>query len=104
MSGLTLEHYLVFSTALFSIGVYGLLARRHLIAMLMSVELILNAAAVNFAAFHHFLHGGSAAGIVFPVFIIVVAAAEAAIVLAIIIVLFRHRGNLDIQNINTLRY
>ena len=74
-----------------------------LIAMLMSVELILNAAALNFVAFHHFLFEGDVGGAVFPVFIIAVAAAEAAIALAIIIALFRHKNQLDVQDADSLK-
>ena len=103
MSEPHLIHYLVFSAMLFCLGLYGLLTRRNLIAMLMSVELILNAAALNFVAFHHFAHGGGVAGAVFPIFIIAVAAAEAAIALAIILVLFRHLGNVDAEQADSLK-
>ena len=104
MNGPTLNHYLTLSAVLFAVGVYGLLTRRNLIAMLMSVEIILNSAALNFVAFHHFRWGGDAAGAVFPVFIIAVAAAEAAVVLAIIIVLYRHKQEVDIQATTSLKH
>jgi NADH-quinone oxidoreductase subunit K len=103
MTNLTLDHFLVLSALLFVVGVYGLLTRRNFIAMLMSVEILLNSAALNFVAFHHFRFGGDAAGAVFPIFIIAVAAAEAAVVLAIVIVLFRHRQHLDAGQADTLR-
>jgi NADH:ubiquinone oxidoreductase subunit K len=103
MEGPSLQHYLVFSALLLCVGLYGLLTRRNLIAMLMSVELILNAAAMNFVAFHHHQLGGDPAGAIFALMVIAVAAAEAAIVLAIIIVLFRHRPELDVQAVNTLK-
>jgi NADH:ubiquinone oxidoreductase subunit K len=103
MIGPTLSQYLVFSALLFCLGLYGMLTRRSLIAMLMSVELILNAAALNFVAFHHFLFEGDVGGAVFPVFIIAVAAAEAAIALAIIIALFRHKNQLDVQDADSLK-
>jgi NADH:ubiquinone oxidoreductase subunit K len=103
MTGPTLQHFLALSALLFVVGVYGLLTRRNLIAMLMSVEILLNSAALNFVAFHHFRFGGDAAGAVFPVFIIAVAAAEAAVILAIIIVLFRHKQHLDVEQADTLR-
>jgi NADH:ubiquinone oxidoreductase subunit K len=96
-------HFLVFSALLFCVGIYGLLTRRNLIAMLMSVELVLNAAALNFVAFHRYLFHGSPAGVVFPLFIIAVAAAEVAITLAIIISLFRHRRALDVEDLDTLK-
>jgi NADH:ubiquinone oxidoreductase subunit K len=104
MSNPTLGHFLVFSALLFAVGVYGLLTRRNLIGLLMSVEIILNSAALNFIAFHHFRWGGDVGGAVFPVFIIAIAAAEAAVVLAIIIVLFRHKQHLDIQGSDTLKH
>lgn len=104
MSEPSLTHYLIFSTLLFSIGVYGLLTRRNLVAMLMAVELILNSAALNFVAFHHYRFGGEISGSIFPIFIIAIAAAEAAIVLAIIIALFRHKKELDVEHVDTLKH
>ncbi|MGC8742491.1 MAG: NADH-quinone oxidoreductase subunit NuoK [Verrucomicrobiia bacterium] len=100
----SLNQFLIFSAALFCIGIYGLLSRRNLIAMLMAVELILNSAALNFVAFHHYKFGGEVGGAVFPVFIIAIAAAEAAIVLAILISLFRHKKELDVEQIDTLKH
>lgn len=97
-----LEHYLVLAALLFSFGVFGLLTRRNLVAMLLCIELVLNAAALNFVAFHRFLFRGDPAGVVFPILIIAVAAAEAAVALAIVISLFRHRKNLDARAANTL--
>ena len=97
-----LEHYLVLAALLFSFGVFGLLTRRNLVAMLLCVELILHAAALNFVAFHRFLYQGDPAGVVFPILIIAVAAAEAAVALAIVIALFRHRRNLDVRAADTL--
>jgi len=97
-----LPHYLVLSALLFMFGVYGLLTRRNLVAMLLCVELILNAAALNFVTFHHFLFRGDPAGAVFPILIIAVAAAEAAVALAIIIAQFRHTRNLDARAADTL--
>lgn len=97
-----LEHYLVLAALLFSFGVFGLLTRRNLVAMLLCVELVLNAAALNFVAFHRFLYQGDPAGVVFPILIIAVAAAEAAVALAVIISLFRHRKNLDARAADTL--
>lgn len=104
MNGPGLGHYLTLSALLFCVGVYGLLTRRNLIAMLMSVEIILNSAALNFVAFHHFRFAGDVTGAVFPLFIIAVAAAEAAVVLAIVIVLFRHKKNLDIEAADSLKH
>jgi NADH:ubiquinone oxidoreductase subunit K len=97
-----LEHYLVLSALIFSFGVFGLLTRRNLVAMLLCVELVLNAAALNFVAFHRFLFRGDPGGVVFPILIIAVAAAEAAVALAVVISLFRHRKNLDARAADTL--
>ena len=99
-----LYHYLIFSAVLFCMGVYGLVTRRNLIAMLMSVELLLNAAALNFAAFHHFRFNGDVAGTAFPIFIVGVAAAEAAVVLAIVIALYRHKPDLDVEGADLLKH
>ncbi|HWR98498.1 MAG TPA: NADH-quinone oxidoreductase subunit NuoK [Candidatus Methanoperedens sp.] len=97
-----LEHYLVLAALLFSFGIFGLLTRRNLVAMLLCVELVLNAAALNFVAFHRFLYQGDPAGAIFPILIIAVAAAEAAVALAVVISLFRHRKNLDARAADTL--
>jgi NADH:ubiquinone oxidoreductase subunit K len=97
-----LEHYLILAALLFSLGLYGLLTRRNLVAMLLCVELLLNSAALNFVAFHRFLYRGDPAGAVFPILIIAVAAAEAAVALAVIIALFRHTRNLDARAADTL--
>ena len=97
-----LEHYLILAALLFSFGIFGLLTRRNLVAMLLCVELVLNAAALNFVAFHRFLFRGDPAGVVFPILIIAVAAAEAAVALAVVISLFRHRKNLDARAADTL--
>ena len=97
-----LLHYLVLAALLFAFGVYGLLTRRNLVAMLLCVELVLNAAALNFVAFHRFLFHGDPAGAVFPILIIAVAAAEAAVALAIVIAQFRHTHNLDARAADTL--
>jgi NADH:ubiquinone oxidoreductase subunit K len=97
-----LEHFLIFSAMLFCFGLYGLLTRRNLVAMLLCVELVLNAAALNFVAFHRFLFRGDPAGVVFPILIIAVAAAEAAVALAVVISLFRHRKNLDARAADSL--
>ena len=104
MSTLSLNHILIFTALLFSLGIYGLLTRRNLIAMLMAVELVLNAAALNFVAIHYFRGSGDPAGPVFALVIITVAAAEAAMVLSIVIALFRHRRHLDVQESDLLKH
>jgi NADH:ubiquinone oxidoreductase subunit K len=90
--------------ALFCIGVFGLLTRRHIISMFLSIELIINAALINFVAFAQFgIHSIDAeAGHVFPLFIIALTSAEMAIGLAIIVALHRRTRTLDIESLKDL--
>ena len=97
-----LTHYLVVSAALFSIGLFTVSTRTSAVAILMGVELILNAASLNFVAFSHFVEGG-VNGQVFSVFINVLAAAEAAIALAIVLAIFRHFRTINAEDTTTLR-
>ena len=97
-----LNHFLVLSAILFGIGLLTVSTRRNAVAVLMGVELILNAAALNFVAFAHYIEG-SVGGMVFAVFIIVMAAAEAAIALAIVLAIFRHFHSIDAAATSTLR-
>jgi len=94
--------YLAVSVLLFSLGIIAVLSRRNMIAVLMGIELILNAAALNFVAFSRFITG-SLDGHIFALFIIVIAAAEAAVVLAIILRLYQIRGSIDIDQAADLR-
>jgi len=87
---MTLAHALTLSAILFSIGLFGLLSRRNVLGMLMSIELLFNAAALNFAAFDYFQFPGQVAGQGFVLFIIAVAAAEAVVGLALVLKLYRH--------------
>ena len=91
-----LSHYLVLSAALFSLGILGLLTRRNAVVVLMSIELILNAATVNLVAFSRDA-AGNLGGQIFGVFVIVVAASVVAVALAIVLTLYRLRRtpNLD---------
>ena len=97
-----LEYYLILSAVVFAIGVVGVLARRNLIVVLMSIELMLNAVNLTFVAFSRFL--GSMEGQVAVFFVMTVAAAEAVIGLAIIISVFRHRQSLDPQEMQLLKW
>ena len=97
-----LNHYLILSAVVFAIGVLGVLLRRNLIVILMSIELMLNAVNLTFIAFSRFL--GSMAGQVIVFFVMAVAAAEAVIGLAIIISVFRHRQTLDPQEMQLLKW
>jgi NADH-quinone oxidoreductase subunit K len=98
----TLNHYLILSAMIFAIGVLGVLARRNLIVVLMSIELMLNAVNLTFIAFSRFL--ASMQGQVIVFFVMAVAAAEAVIGLAIIISVFRHRQSLDPQDMRLLKW
>jgi len=99
---MALEKFLVIGAALFCCGLYAILTRRNAVAVLMGVELILNAANVNFVAFSHYvsrLIGGQ----IFAVFVIVLAAAEAAVALAIFLRLFATTGSVEVDMADTLR-
>lgn len=98
-----LLHYLVVSAVLFGFGLFCVLTRRHTVAILLGVELILNAAALNFVAFEHFVAGGIA-GQVFTVFIITLAACEAAIALAIVLQVYRSHRTIIADEITDLKH
>jgi NADH-quinone oxidoreductase subunit K len=97
-----LNYYLILSAVVFAIGVIGVLVRRNLIVVLMSIELMLNAVNLTFIAFSRYL--GSIGGQVVVFFVMAVAAAEAVIGLAIIISVFRHRQTLDPQELQLLKW
>jgi NADH-quinone oxidoreductase subunit K len=96
-----IHHVVVFSLALFLLGVIGVLTRRNGIIVLMSIELMLNAANINFIAFSRIL--SDLAGQVFAVFVIVTAAGEVAVGLAIIISLFRNTESIQVDEITLLK-
>jgi len=104
MEQLPISHILVVSSALFFIGVYGFLARRNLITILMSIELILNSANINFIAFNKYLYPDKLDGVFFTMFIITIAAAEVSLGLAIIINLYRRFNKIDIEDTKTMKY
>jgi len=99
-----LEHYLILSTILFSIGLYGALAKRNAVVILMSIELMLNAVNIAMVAFSRFMVPVLLTGQVFAIFIIVVAAAEAAVGLAIIMAIYRSRETIDVTKINLMKW
>ena len=97
-----LTHYLILGAILFALSVAGIfLNRKNILILLMAIELMLLSVNMNFVAFSHFL--GDAAGQVFVFFILTVAAAEAAIGLAILVVLFRNRGTINVQDLDSLK-
>ena len=93
---------LFFSAVLFSTGVYGVLARRNAVLVLMSIELMLNAVNLNLVAFSQFWH--NVTGQVFALFVIAVAAAEVGIGLAIVILIFRNRETINVDEVNLLKW
>jgi NADH:ubiquinone oxidoreductase subunit K len=110
-----LPFVLFFSAALFAIGVYGVLARRNAVLVLMSIEVMLNAVNVNLVAFSQrwsettaqgvqILGSQALAGQVFALFVITVAAAEVGIGLAIVILIFRNRETINVDEVNLLRW
>lgn len=98
-----LIHYLTLSTALFCIGLLGLIISRNVIRVLMSIEIMLNAVNINFAAFANYSDINNLQGQVFAVFIMAVAAAEAALGLAILLALYRNKHTVDTEEINELK-
>src|SRR6478609_9128184 len=99
---ITPTHYMLLSAALFIIGVIGVMVRRNIIIIFMSIELILNAVNINLIAFSAELH--NAIGQVFAVFVIAVAAAEAAVGLGIILAFYRNKETINIDEMNLMRW
>ena len=98
---LSLTHYLLLAAALFTIGLLGVMTRRNLIALIISIELMLNAANINFLAFGQY--SGQASGSVMAIFVLALAAAEAAVGLAIGLYLYRRNGTIDVEQFHFLR-
>ena len=101
MYPITPYHYLVLSAALFTIGVLGVMLRRNIIIIFMSIELMLNAVNINLAAFSH--QWQNAIGQVFAIFVIAVAAAEAAVGLGIVLAFFRNKETLNVDEMRTMK-
>ena len=99
-----LEHYLVLSAIIFSIGLYGALAKRNAIIILISIELMLNAVNITMVAFSRYIVPLQLTGQVFAIFTMVVAAAEAAVGLAIIIAIYRNRETIDATKIDLMKW
>ena len=101
---LSILWYLVPSVLMFACGVYGFITRKSMIAMLISLELILNSSDLNFVIFNRYLFPGSMEGMVFTLFAIAIAAAETAVAIAIIINIYRKVGNTDINDVKQMKY
>ena len=99
-----LLHYMCLSAALFSIGIYGVLARRNVIAILMSIELMLNAVNINLVALARYGNSELLCGQVFALFVVAVAAAETAVGLAIILAIYRCRRTVWVDDVNLMKW
>jgi len=98
-----IEYYLIISTIMFFVGIYGFIARKNLLAILISIELVLNAVEINFSVFNRYLYPGQLEGMFFSLFGIAIAAAETAIAIAIIINIYRNIQNIDVRHIDKLK-
>ena len=97
-------YYLALAAILFSIGLFGVLTRRNTIGILMSLELMFNAANINFVAFNKFILSEGLVGQMFAIFIIVVAAAEAVVGLAIVLLLYRNWQGINTDNVSVMKW
>ena len=97
-----LGHYLTVSAILFSIGLFGLLTRKNILMMLLSIELILNAANLSFVSFSAF--GGNLSGQVVVFFTMIVAAAEVTVGLAVVVMLYRKNQSTDVNKLDSLKW
>lgn len=101
---LTMLYYIIPSIIMFCCGVYGFITRKNMIAILISLELMLNAVDINFVVFNRFLFHGQLEGMFFTLFAIAIAAAETALAIAIIINLFRVAKNIDVEDVNQMKF
>lgn len=102
MAEISSTHYMLLSAALFMIGVFGVVTRRNIIIIFMSIELILNAVNINLMAFS--IQWGNSLGQVFTLFVIAVAAAEAAVGLGIILAFYRNKETINIDEMNVMKW
>ena len=101
---LSMLWYLVPSIIMFVCGIYGFMTRKNLIAILISLELMLNSADLNFVIFNRYLFPGSMEGMVFTLFAVALAAAETAVAIAIIINIYRAVGSTDINEVKQMKF
>lgn len=104
-TSIPMEAYLAVSTIMFFVGIYGFLSRKNMLMVLMSIELMLNAADLNFVIFNRFLYPGQMEGFFFALFAIAIAAAETAIAIAIIINIYRNVKSIYVdENITKMKH
>lgn len=96
--------YLIPALIMFCCGIYGFLTRKNMIAILISLELMLNAVDLNFVIFNRYLYPGNLEGMTFTLFAIAIAAAETALAIAIIINIFRVAANIDVREITKMKF
>ncbi|MBI2863312.1 MAG: NADH-quinone oxidoreductase subunit NuoK [Chloroflexi bacterium] len=101
---MTLQHFLGLSALLFSIGLYGVLARRNAVVILMSIELMLNAVNINLVAFAMYLAPTQFVGQIFAIFVICIAAAEVGLALAIVLRIYRGRSSISVDDIDLMKW
>jgi NADH:ubiquinone oxidoreductase subunit K len=99
-----INNFLVLSAILFSLGIYGVLARRNAVLILMSVELMLQAVAINFIAFAVYLSPDQFTGVIFAIFVITIAAAEVGLALAIILRLYRNKATANVDEADIMKW
>ena len=104
LESIPIQAFLIVSSGLFCIGIWGLLNSRNAVRVLMSIELMLNAVNINLMAFSSFVDNNLIQGQVFTIFVITVAAAEAAVGLAILLSLYRNRVTVDMESFNLLKW
>ncbi|MBI1886090.1 MAG: NADH-quinone oxidoreductase subunit NuoK [Chloroflexi bacterium] len=99
-----IQHFLVLSSILFSLGIYGVLARRSAVLILMSVELMLQAVSINFIAFAVYLAPEEFTGLIFAIFVITVAAAEVGLALAIVLRIYRNKATANVDEVDIMKW
>ena len=104
IEGIGITHFLIVSTLMFFIGVYGFVTRKNLITILIAIELILNSVAINFIIINKYLYPEQLHGQIFSMFIIAVAAAEVAIAVAIVIDFYRINQTIDVDTGDMMKY
>ena len=104
IQGISIYEILALTSAIFFIGVYGFLTRKNLITMLLSIELILNASAINFVVMNKYLFPENLQGVYFSIFIVAIAAAETALAVAIVINLYKLITSVEVKDTETMKY
>ena len=101
---ISLSSFLILGAMLFCIGIFGVLTRRNVVGILISIELVLNAANINLVAFNQYIGSPDDLGQIFSLFVIAIAASEVAIGLAIAVLLFRQKGSVDTNTVRFLKW